>query len=113
MNEGLGNMPAFDIRQRLVPYKILAHLLYARPIEIEWLQNVDSDKVRVITGDAARAFRVRNKALWDALYWLQDAKLLLSVEKERQRGSCIVTLRQPTNIQLDSIFEELEENKDD
>lgn len=91
-------MPAFEIRERLIPYRILAYLLYAPPGSLDWLESVSEDEVRVITGDAARELRMENKALWEALHWLQDASLVSSVRKERKRGSAVITLKQPTNI---------------
>ena len=91
-------MPKFQIRQRLIPYRILAYLLYAPENAVEWLSEAGESKVRVSTGDAARAFKLRNKAFWDALYWLEDNKLLAKVAKERKRGSVIITLVPPTNL---------------
>jgi hypothetical protein len=99
-------MPSFEIRERLVPYRILAYMLYANPEALEWLSSAGTDKVRVSTGDASRALRMRNAQLWDALYWLRDNQLILDVEKERKRGSAIITLLQPTNIKLKELLGE-------
>ena len=94
-------MPAFPIHERLVPYRILAYLLYARPIEVSWLEVVSDNQVRIITGDAARDLRMKNSNLWDALYWLETNKLVKSIAKEKKRGSAIITLKQPTNIKVE------------
>ena len=91
-------MPSFNIRERLLPYRLLAYLLYARPIELRWLESIGDDQVRVTTGEAARDLRMRNAQLWEALFWLRDNQLVLSVEKERKRGSAIIKLVKPTNI---------------
>ncbi len=92
-------MPAYEIRERLIPYRILAYLLYARPIASEWLESADTNAVRVTTGSASRELRMRNAQLWEALFWLEEQGLVKSVRKEKKRGTALVTLIQPTNIQ--------------
>jgi len=94
-------MPAFEIRERLIPYRILAYMLYAAPGDIEWLESVSEDEVRITTGDAARDLRMKNTNLWDALYWLEENKLVKKVKKEKKRGTVVVTLKQPTNIAVE------------
>jgi hypothetical protein len=91
-------MPAFQIRQRLIPYRLLGFLLYAQADELEWLETHSEDEVRLITGSASRALRMKVSALWEAIYWLRDQKLILSAEKEQKRGTVIIKLRRPTNI---------------
>lgn len=91
-------MPAHAIKDRLVPYKLLGYLLYARPGELEWLEAISEDEVRVITGDCARTLRMKSAALWEAFYWLEEYGLVKQVRKERKRGTAILKLRQPTNI---------------
>ena len=93
-------MPSFEIRERLVPYRILAYMLYAPTASTEWLSSAGTDKVRVSTGEASRSLRMRNAQLWEALYWLRDNQLIVDVEKERKRGSAIITLLQPSNIKI-------------
>ncbi len=92
-------MPAYQIRERLIPYRLLAYLLYARPIELEWLSSAGDKKVRVSTGPASRELRMRNAQLWEALYWLHEQGLIKQVEKEKKKGTALVTLIQPTNIE--------------
>ena len=91
-------MPAFQIRDRLIPYRILAYLLYAKPGDMDWLEGLSEKQVRVTTGDAARYLRMKNAHLWQALYWLRDNQLIAKVEKEEKRGTAVITLKQPTNI---------------
>ena len=91
-------MPMFEIRQRLIPYRILAYLLYAPEGDIPWIESISDDEVRVSTGDASRDLRLKNTNLWDALYWLEEAMLVKSVKKEKKRGSAVIKLLPPTNI---------------
>lgn len=95
-------MPAFEIRERLIPYRILAYLLYSPLSQLEWVESAGAGEVRIFTGDAARALRMKNAALWEALYWLEENKLIKKVKKEKKRGTCIVVLKQPTNIKGDA-----------
>lgn len=80
-------------RQRLLPYRVLAYLLYAK--ERTWVSTVQAGQVRIITGAAARFFRMKITVLWETLYWLEKNKLIISVEKERKRGSVIINLKSP------------------
>lgn len=91
-------MPAFEIRERLLPYRLLAYLLYGSDREFDWLEQLDSGKVRIITGDCARSLRMKNVKLWESLRWLRDNKLIDKLEKEDKRGSVLVYLRTPTNL---------------
>jgi hypothetical protein len=91
-------MPAFAIHERLVPYRILAYALYANPEDISWIQSVDDTSIRINTGDAARALRMKNANLWEALYWLETNQLISKVKKEHKRGTAILVLKQPGNI---------------
>ena len=93
-------MPAFQIRERLLPYRILAYLLYSPMRDLEWAESAGSNEVRLFTGEAARALRMKNSALWEALYWLEENKLIKRVKKEKKRGTAVVVLKQPTNIKL-------------
>ena len=96
-------MPAFEIRERLIPYRILSYLLYAPlsgPTGIEWAEQASADSVRITTGDAARALRMKNSALWEALFWLEENKLIKKVKKEQKRGTCVIILKQPINIKI-------------
>lgn len=77
-------------KDRLLPYKVLGYLLYAE--DRPWLVNKKDSTVRLITGDAARFFRLRTAQLWEALYWLEQFKLIAKVEKERKKGSAIIHL---------------------
>lgn len=81
-----------------MPYRILAYLLYAPLISLEWAESAGANSVRIYTGDAARALRMKNAALWDALYWLEENKLIKKVKKEQKRGTAVVVLKAPTNL---------------
>ena len=98
-------MPAFPMRERLLPHRLLNYLLYApaypAPGGLEWLEMVSDDEVRVITGPASRALRLKVSALREAIFWLKDQDLILEAKPERKRGTLIVQLRQPTNIKVD------------
>lgn len=91
-------MPAFPIRERLIPYRILTYLLYADEAEHSWLERINDGEIRVTTGEAARSLRLKNANLWQALYWLETNKLVVSVKKEQKRGTAIVCLLPPTNL---------------
>ena len=81
-------------RDRLVPYKVLGYLLYTS--NKPWLNSVapSSMQVRLTTGEAARFFRLKAADLWGALWWLEKAGLI-KVEKEKKRGSALITLKSP------------------
>lgn len=77
-------------RERLLPYRILAYLLYA---DQTWLTEVGPGQVRVVTGEAARFFRLKISLLWEALYWLEKNQLVDKITKERKRGAALVSLK--------------------
>lgn len=91
-------MPAYPQRERLIPHRVLDYLLYTPESSVDWLESLSGAKVRVITGPAARALRMRNNELWKAIRWLKAQQLIIDYEKEEKRGTVLVTLRQPTNI---------------
>lgn len=91
-------MPARPIRNRIIPYKILGHLLFAPQEPESWLESISNDEVRVNNGKAAREFRIPISRFKEALYWLQDWGLIESVNSERKRGYLVIKLKQPTNI---------------
>lgn len=93
-------MPSHVIKDRLVPYKILSYLLYSPLSRSEWLERVSENEVRVFTGEASRALRMKNTNLWDSLYWLEEQSLVISVKKEKKRGTAIIRLKQPVNIKV-------------
>ncbi len=78
-------------RDRLLPYKVLSYLLYTQGKT--WLSPLGEHKVRLVTGDAARFFRVKTTNLWDAMYWLEKAGLL-KIEKEKKRETASVHLKE-------------------
>lgn len=78
-------------RDRLLPYKVLSYLLYTNGKP--WLSPLGERKVRLVTGDAARFFRIKTTNLWDALYWLEKSGLV-TVEKEKKRGSALIQLKE-------------------
>lgn len=91
-------MPAYPIRQRLLPYKLLGYFLYTPEEAVDWLERVSENEVRVTTGPCSRELRMKISALRDAIFWLYDQGLVEAVTPERKRGTLIVKLRQPTNI---------------
>ena len=93
-------MPSFPIRERLVPHVLLDYLLYAPEDATEWLECISADEVRVTTGVASRALRMKISNFREALFWLEDQGLVLKVSQERKRGTLIVRLKQPTNIKV-------------
>ena len=89
-------MVKYKQKDRLVPYKLLVYLLYGQGLD--WLQQLEDGKVRVITGPAARALRLKSTNLWIALYWLEEQKLVKYVKKEQKRGQVIVALQMPSSL---------------
>ena len=87
-------MPAYKIRDRLIPYRILVYLYES---EAEWLEKLAPGKIRIKTGPASRAFYCTSAQFWDALRWLRDQKLI-KIQREAVRGVTIIKLRQPNNL---------------
>ncbi len=78
------------IRDRLSPYRLLVYLLYLEDSPI--IEPIGDQKVRIHTAAAARLFEMRVSTLWEQLFWLEDAKLIKKVDRERKRGTAIITL---------------------
>lgn len=93
-------MPAHKQKERLVPYRLLAYLLYAPTDGSEWCESISTDTVRISTGPCSRVFRLKIVQLWEAIFWLEEQGLIASVKKEKKRGTAVIQLRQPTNIQV-------------
>jgi hypothetical protein len=83
--------PGQQIKQRLIPYRVLAYILYTP--HAAWLEKVSPNVVRIKTADAARFLRLKNNILWDAFRWLETQELVVSVNKEARRGTALITLR--------------------
>ena len=85
-------MAAYEIKPHYVPFKILTYLLYGK---LPWLERREDKplEVRILTGEAARAFRMPNAEFWNHLHWLETEQLVKQVKKERKRGSVIISLR--------------------
>ena len=81
---------ADPLKTRLIPYKVLGYLLYAE--DREWLTPLGDGRVRIQTGEASRFFKQKSANFWEALYWLEQFKLVVKVEKERKKGSAIIHL---------------------
>ena len=92
-------MPAYNMRDRILPYKILSYLLYSPQESVDWLETISEDEVRIVTGPCSRAFRLKISTLWEQLYWLEGQGLISGVSKEKKRGSALIKLKQPTNIE--------------
>ena len=88
-------MASYKIKDRLLPYKILAYLLYS---ETEWIEPLKGGKVRLTTGQMSRALRIKNSRLWEQLYWMERQRLISSIDKEEKRGHAVITLMPPRNI---------------
>jgi len=91
-------MPAYKIKDRLLPYKLLAYLLYSPLDNVDWAESVDDGIIRVYTGPMSRAFRIKISQLWETIFWLEEKGLIEKVKKEKKRGTAVVQLRSPTNI---------------
>ncbi len=91
-------MPSHPIRNRLIPYRILVYTLYTPEESVPWLERISEDEVRLITGPASRVLRMKISALREAIYWLLDQKLVEEVNPERKRGTLLIKLKKPTNI---------------
>jgi hypothetical protein len=79
------------IRERLIPYRILAYLLYSQTST--WLERQGQGRVRLSTGPASRFLRLKSSLLWEALFWLQEKELVAAVVKEDKRGYALITLK--------------------
>lgn len=80
-----------QIKQRLLPYRVLAYLLYVP--HAPWLVKVSPGVIKIKTAEAARFLKIKNNILWDAFRWLEQQELVVSVNKEARRGTAIITLR--------------------
>lgn len=78
-------------RQRTVPYKLLAYMLYGRET---WLSRPETGLVRVDTGKMARKLRVSNSRLWEAFEWLAEHKLVTEVVSSK-RGTITARVKKP------------------
>ena len=93
-------MPAEKQKQRLIPYRLLAYLLFSPTENSEWIENISEDSVRIYTGPCSRIFRMKIVQLWEAIFWLEEQGLIEKVKKEKKRGTAIIKLKQPTNIKV-------------
>lgn len=87
-------MPAKPHRDRLLPYKLLAYMLYH---ECEWLEVVSPGTVRLYPGKAARALRFRHNQIIKTLEWLTTHELVKNVRTDKW-GSRIIKLKSPDNL---------------
>ena len=78
-------------RQRTVPYKILAALLYSPKIKTTVL---DEGRVKFNSGDLARIVNASNSRLVDGLEWLKTVGIFSQVEYPL-RGTIIVSITKP------------------
>lgn len=90
-------MPAFPIREKLIPYRILAYLLYAPVESTDWILAVESNLIRVSTGPMGRALKMRNAQLNEALRWLEENHLVEELIRGK-KGTLVIKLRKPSNI---------------
>jgi hypothetical protein len=96
-------MPAHKIKDKLTPYRVFSYILYMPTENSDWLDKVSPDQVRIHTGPCARQFRLKLSQLWDYLFWMEQQGLLGKVQKDKKRGSAVLTLRQPTNLDSEAI----------
>lgn len=96
----VGNLVAGHNKTKTVPFRLLTYFLYGK---FEWIDTIAPGVVRISTGAAARALRVRNADLWEYLYWLEQMKLVKKVSKEKKRGTVILHLIEP------HVFEDMDE----
>ncbi len=90
-------MTNYPQKDRLVPYKLLVYMLYASSSSFPAMQVLEPGRVRLKTGPASRMLKMKIVQLWEALYWLESAGMVLKVEKEHKRGTAIITLTPPQN----------------
>lgn len=96
-------MPAHPIKDRLTPYRLLAFLLYSPTQASHWIERIDNNQVRIYTGPCSRTFRLKIADIWQHIYWLEEQGLLEKVRKEKKRGTAVIRLKQPTNINQEAI----------
>lgn len=79
-------------KTRTTPFRLLVYFLYGK---YEWIEYVASGVIRVYTGPATRALRVRSADFWTYLYWLEEQGLVITVEKEQKKGTVLIGLKIP------------------
>ena len=79
------------VKQRLIPYRVLAILLYGSNQAVEPLEE---GKVRLSTGPLARALRISINRLLDSLEFLKANQFLTKVEKIKP-GQYEITIVKP------------------
>lgn len=84
-------MSARPIRNRLIPYKILVHLLYGRH---GWLSRLPDGRIEVRTGPMSRSLRVTSSRLGEQLEWLKAIGLLSSIDTPSS-GRRIIEVSRP------------------
>lgn len=92
--------PGQVIKERLIPYRVLAYLLYLTPGS--WVEKNQPGVVRVKTAVAARALRMKSSAFWETLRWLERQHLITSIKKENRKGQALVTLARPDRWEFPS-----------
>lgn len=85
-------MSVIRSKTRTTPFRLLTYFLYGK---YEWIEYVSPGVIRILTGPAARTLRVRSADFWVYLYWLEQTKLVESIEKEQKKGAAIIRLRPP------------------
>lgn len=83
-------MPKKPIKNRLIPYKILALLLYG---SYTWLSRNDDNSLTLRLGPMSRFLRVSSSRLREQLDWLSANRYLASLAVKY--GEAVVTIRSP------------------
>lgn len=82
------------MRQRLIPYRVLAILLFGQGNQI---LSVSNNKVRIESGPMSRALRIPISRLVESLKWLEVNKFIKAYNKISM-GIYEVELLKPRNI---------------
>lgn len=82
------------VKQRLIPYRVLAILLYGSNQAVE---KVSEGEVRLSTGPLARALRISINRLLDSLEFLRANQFLVKIEKVKP-GLYNIIISKPGNF---------------
>ena len=85
-------------RDRNIPYRLLAYLLYGTPDSCEFVDYLGNNKVRLYTPECSQQLKFRIVQIWDTLKWLYEQGLIEDYDNEETRGTAVITLKVPDNI---------------
>lgn len=85
-------MAAKEIKTRLVPYRILAQLLYSTA---SYILSREQNKIIIKHGYMSRANKLNLLRFFSALQYLVMLDLIKSFEPSGKRGQTIIIIKQP------------------